>query len=295
MNLAKRISSVTLTAIATILTVNQAAQAASFQVFSGTGANATTAFDDMKAAIGGNNNGITLGSQSSGFRTINWDGVRLDGTDIHPDTQVIDLNKTVVMPVDRFLRNGALYAAPYTVSGDGFSSVNPDTTGEFPFFSPQNTFTMFDFNPNSFEDRFIVQSFTVPGSTKKAATRGFGAIFTDVELAGSSSIEYFNGSKSLGKFDVTPSASGEPQFLGVLFDNPIVTDVVLTVGTNALFSFDGNQLNSFGGEDLPNGIDLAVTDDFIFAEPTTTPEPSLLLGLLFLTPWGLYSRLSAKR
>lgn len=67
------------------------------------------------------------------------------------------------------------------------------------------------------------------------------------------------------------------QNVGVLFDQPIVTDVTLTVGTHALFSFDGTTLSSFGPQNLANGIDLAITDDFVFAEPTqftAVPEPS---------------------
>ena len=81
-------------------------------------------------------------------------------------------------------------------------------------------------------------------------------------------------------------ASGEPQFLGVLFDSPVVTDVNLTVGTNTLFNFDGTSFQSFGAENLAGGTDLAVTDDFVFAEPTMAaaiPEPSsyamMLAGL----------------
>lgn len=65
-----------------------------------------------------------------------------------------------------------------------------------------------------------------------------------------------------------------------------MTEVKLTVGTNALFNFDGNSFQSFGGENLTGNTDLAVTDDFVFAEPTMAaaiPEPSsyalMLAGL----------------
>lgn len=44
-------------------------QAATLE-FRGTGANATTAFANMRTAIGGVNNGAAPGSQGSGFRTI---------------------------------------------------------------------------------------------------------------------------------------------------------------------------------------------------------------------------------
>ena len=261
-------------------------------VYSGSGADATTALDAFRAAIGGAKN--TAGPEASGRREISWDGVKLDGTDANPNTQVVDSGHTVVIPVDRFRAQGALFEDPYAVSGDGFASVNPGTAGQFPAFSPNNTFVMQDETPYQFDDRFIGQSFTIPGTATAAGTRGFGAIFIDVEKAGSSSIEYFGHDAgghevSLGTFAVPTGASGEPQFLGVLFDNPVVTDVNLTVGTNTLFNFDGHSFQSFGAENLAYGTDLAVTDDFVFAEPTmaaAVPEPSsyalMLAGLCLL-------------
>lgn len=261
-------------------------------VFSGSGAAATTALDAFRTAIGGVKN--TAAPQASGRREINWDGVKLDGTDANPNTQVVDANKTVIIPVNRFQGQGTLFADPYAVSGDGFASVNGASAGQFSAFSPKNTFVMQDTTAGQFDDRFIGESFTIPGTTTGAGTRGFGAIFLDVEGAGSS-IEYFgrkaNGDQvSLGTFAVPIGANGETQFLAVLFDDAVVTDVNLTVGTNALFSFDGNGFQSFGSENLARGVDLAVTDDFIFAEPTTAvavPEPaSIALMLAGLAIFG---------
>lgn len=246
-------------------------------VFSGTAGGATTAFDGFRAAIGG-------GSR------ITWDGVRLDGTDVNPATRVIVPGSTVAIPVDRFRAAGALFADPYAVAGDGFAAVNPATAGAFPAFSPSNTFVMFDDTAGSFDDRFIEQSFVLPGTATAAGTRGFGAIFVGVEEAGSS-IEYFGrdaggGRISLGRFAVpVGSGPGDTQFLGVLFDAAVIADVVLTVGTHALFSFDGSTLQSFGPQ-TGAGVDLAVTDDFAFATPqalVTVPEPPpLALGFAAL-------------
>ena len=257
-------------------------------VFSGSGAAATTALNDFRSAIGGVKN--TAAPQASGRREINWDGVKLDGTDVNPNTQVVDANKTVIIPTNRFQGQGTLFADPYAVSGDGFASVNGASAGQFPPFSPNNTFVMQDATAGQFDDRFVGESFTIPGTTTAAGTRGFGAIFLDVEGAGSS-IEYFgrntNGDQvSLGTFAVPIGASGETQFLGVLFDNAVVTDVNLTIGSNTLFNFDGTAFQSFGAENLAQGVDLVVTDDFIFAEPTAAvavavPEPAsiaLMLG-----------------
>ncbi len=265
------------------------AWAASPVVFSGSGADAATALDAYRTAIGGAKN--TGGPEASGRREINWDGVKVDGTDANPNTQVVDTGHTVIIPVDRFQNQGVLFADPYAVSRDGFATVNPATAGQFPAFSPNNTFVMQDQSPNQFDDRFIEQRFTIPGTTTEAGTRGFGAIFVDVEDAGSSKIEYFGRDAtghevSLGSYAVPTGASGQPEFLGVLFDNPVVTDVTLTVGHNALFNFDGVTFQSFGPENLARGTDLVVTDDFVFAEPTMAspvPEPStyalMLAGL----------------
>ncbi|HRO60539.1 MAG TPA: hypothetical protein PK177_15475 [Burkholderiaceae bacterium] len=247
-------------------------------VFSGSGAAAQTAFDEFTAAIGGAANRSRIG----------WDGVGLNGTDANPATRTIDPG-TVEIPVDRFRAAGAIFAEPYAVSGDGFAGVNPATAGQFPAFSPANTFVMFDSTPGQFEERTIEQTFVLNGTDTPAATRGFGAIFVDVELAGSS-IEYrgvdaAGNPVSLGTFDVETGASTDPQFLGVVFGGPIVTEVILTVGTNALFSFDGTNFQSFGPEDLAAGIDLAATDDFLFATPepiqaVAVPVPATLALLL---------------
>ncbi len=266
------------------------------QIFSGVGAGAATAFQDMKNAIGGVNNGGGGGPQVGGFRTIDWDAVKLDGTDFGGNTTVIDLNHTIGIPTNRFQARGLVFAEEYSVSGDQFATVNPDTATNFNFFSPSNTFVMFDASSDKFDDRFIDQHFTFAGTPNQAGTRGFGAIFNDVERAGSSSIEYFghdaNGNLvSLGKFDVPVGASGESEFLGVLFAQPIVTDVTLTVGDKTLFNFDGATFHSFGPEDPAGGTDLVITDDFLFAEATTfvtvVPEPSaaavLACGVLLLT------------
>lgn len=231
-------------------------------VYSGTGQYGTQhAFDAFREVIGGTN-----------ASRIAWDGVKLDGTDANPNTRIIDFGKTVEIPIDRFRNVGAIYADPYTVSGDGFSTVNPGTAGHFPAFSFANTFAMFDPEGGKFEDRFIQQTFVIPGTNEAAGTRGFGVVFVDVEHQNSSHIEYFGTndygqSISLGKFAVPVGKNGEPQFVGVLFDAPIITEVVVTPGSKALFSFDGSHVQAFGHENLHAGIDLAVTDDFLFAKP----------------------------
>ena len=126
------------------------------------------------------------------------------------------MGKTVGIPLNRFQAQGTFFEEVYAVSNDGFTDVNPNVTGLFPAFSPNNTFAMF--NDNSIDQSFVLPSAT--GTTPAlAGTRGFGAIFINNEVVNTSSIEYFHGSESLGKFFVDVGTKGQPQFLGVLFNN----------------------------------------------------------------------------
>ncbi|HEY9827897.1 MAG TPA: hypothetical protein V6D19_20865 [Stenomitos sp.] len=248
-----------------VLNANNSFAAPRLQVFSGVGPNAAKAFEAMKKAIGGPDNTTAVGPQASGFRTINWDGVTLDGTDFGGKTFVVVKDKTVGIPVDRFLSRGVLFEAIYAVSGDGFVSTNKGVKGQFPFFSPKNTFAM----PN--DQNLDIEKFTLAGTTTQAKTRGFGAIFIDVERSKSSFIEFFDGEKSLGKYYVPRARSGEPSFLGVLWPKPVVSRVTLKPGQKPIFNVTGSGFVS-GPPDITKnsykGVDLAVTDDFVYAEPT---------------------------
>ena len=117
-------------------------------------------------------------------------------------------------------------------------------------------------------------TFFIPGTTTPATTSAFGAIFSDIDLAGSS-LQFFDSSNnSLGTF-LVPALLGSAtfEFLGVQFDTSIVGRVRIVSGNSAL----GAGINDGGA------IDLAVMDDFLYAEPqavAAVPEPAsmLLLG-----------------
>jgi hypothetical protein len=238
--------------------------------FTGVGKTSTqNALAAFEAAIGGTNNKDNP-PQTSGFRAINWDGVKLDGTDFMGNTTVISPGKTVGIPINRFQSRGIQFEEIYAVSGDGFASVNPRVAGLFPFFSPKNVFTMF--NENTIDFRFVLAS--DPTTTPlPAVSRGFGAVFVNVRLPNTTSIEYFNGDISLGKFFVPPGPAASPEFLGVLFNNPIVTRATITLGTDVLFNFDGTTFSSSSSDNPGAGHNLAVTDDFAYAEPLPQPPP----------------------
>ena len=235
-------------------------------LFSGAGLSAaTTARDAFRTAIGGGPTAGANGSFGGLRREINWDGV--------PAAFSAPNN----LPANFFNVNsprGVLFTTPgtgfqvsgaTTDSGAGqpapanFGNIDPSYTTTFTPFSPQRLFTALGSN-------VLDVSFFVAGTTTPAVVQGFGSIFSDVDLANVTSIEYFDTvGRSLGKF-FAPSISGNQtiSFLGALFSDAIVNRVRITTGTDALATgtLDGIK-------------DLVVMDDFLYNEPVATPAQLL--------------------
>jgi hypothetical protein len=231
------------------------------QVFTGSGtAGVTAAIAAFEAAIGGANNGGGPPA-ASGFRVINWDGVKLDGTDFAGNTTVIVPGSVVGIPVNRFDARGVTFAEVYAVAGDGFASVNPAIAGQFPAFSPANTFAMFN-------EPSIELAMNRPGdSLTPAATRAFGVVFIDVEDSNSASLELLRGSQSLAKVFAPAGGNGQPSFVGVLLDDAQATEIEIVPGDAQVFDFEHGTVTANGADNPGAGHDLAVTDDFVYAEP----------------------------
>src|SRR5262249_41684043 len=119
-------------------------------------------------------------------REINWDGV--------PDAQA-DPNP---FPGNFFNVNsprGAVFSTPGTgflVSANAGQSTPPlfGFSNDFQTFSPQKLFT-------AVNSRTTDVSFFVPGTSTAATISAFAAIFVDVEVAGSTRIEFFDQSNTL--------------------------------------------------------------------------------------------------
>ena len=96
-------------------------------------------------------------------------------------------------------------------------------------------------------------------------------MFTDVDLANSSSLQFFDSSgAALGSFSVPvgPAGSASSSFLGVIFNaGEQIARVRITSGNTALGPTDAL------------GIDVVVMDDFLYSEPRAVlaaiPEPSI--------------------
>jgi hypothetical protein len=219
-------------------------------------------------------------SLGGGFE-INWDDVPYSFSSPNP------------FPTSFYNSAGVRLATPGTgfeVSTDPFNpfgalfdfgNINPDYPFLFEPLSPQRLFTPIGSN-------ITEVTFFLPGTDTPALTTGFGAVFSDVNVAGSTFIEFFdvNGA-SLGKYDA-PAIVGEDEnfsFIGVNFDIPTVSKVLIT---------SGNLVLGPGMLEPDIFDDLVVMDNFIFgplvdaAAPVPEPGtiPLLVAGLAGLLALG---------
>ena len=213
------------------------------------GTSVPAAVANFKAAAGGVDNGTALGEQGSGFRQLTWDGIAVDGSD--PGSTVIAPGKVVAVARRRVQPWGLELGPNVAVANDGFASVN--SHAGFAPFTPPNEWA--PFNSNSTELQ-IVDPSAQTSSPAPTMTRGIGVVFLNVKTAGTT-IQYYSGNSLLTQ---ASAPLGDSSFVGVLFRDPVVTRVVITLGTATMFSFDGTP----GGQDPTT---LVAGDDVVLAEP----------------------------
>ncbi len=207
-----------------------------------------TAVDQFRADLGADND--SFGPAEDGRREINWDGV--------PDSQADPHN----LPPGFYGSRGVVLSTPGTGFRVSADSSNPDDaevefghSNLFTSFSPQRLFSPLGSTLTNVD-------FVVPGSNgDDALSRGFGAVFTNVDTAGHSKIELFDADGQLLLSRNVPVASGNGtlSFLGISFDEGRIARVRITSGDHAPDS--GVTAN-----------DTTVLDDFIFAEPIADPD-----------------------
>lgn len=261
---------VTLIAVAALLLAPTTTLAVT--LFSAAGSDATSIQDEVDAfrAALGNNNGSVPGPLDAGRREINWDGggPSAASVDTPPDlfNRIVPRGVIYDTPGSGFLTSGSNGDPLSTEVFEEFGDINPTYSNTFGTFSAEKLFTAVGSN-------ILDVNFFVPGTLTPAVTNGFGAVFTDVDLANTTQIEYFDSNGSLLESEFVTAVPGSNEslsFLGVLFDAPVVSRVRITNGNTALGPND----------DPANGVDIVVVDDFIYGEPQVVPEPSSMLGLL---------------
>lgn len=186
-----------------------------------------------------------------GRREINWDGVPDELLNKKlPENFFNPTGSSASAANQRGLKYSA--AGSFQVSKTNFAEVNAAASGQFSSFSGNKIFANISSNLWDVE-------FEVPGQVVPANVKGFGLVFSDVDLEKSVSLEFFSEEKSLGKFFVPAKNGSNFSFLGVYFKNDPITRVRV--------AHDG-QLDK-GQNDISNNgpADLVTMDNFLYNEP----------------------------
>jgi hypothetical protein len=214
-----------------------------------TAASIQATVDQFRTDLGGPNNGVTPGTQPTGRREINWDAVPGTALTIDPN------------PMPRFANRGAVFVTPgvgFGISGSAaleFGDVNATYPSLFTTFSAPKLFAPLGSN-------VLDVVFNVPGTQATVAgVSGFGAVFTDVDVAGSTMLQFFAPDGALLYERAVPALPGNAtlSFLGVSFNAGEVVGRVRIVSGNASFGPDESDL-----------LDVVAMDDFIYGEPVAS-------------------------
>ena len=206
--------------------------------------------DLFRNDVGTPNNANAPGSQAGGRREVNWDG----GGAAAAATKF-------PIPMLTFANRGSVFRTPGTgfeqsgVPTPEFGDLNPTYPGSFAAFSSPRLFTALNSNITDVH-------FFVPGDgTVPAAVTGFGAVFTDVDLDGSTKMEFYAPDGSLIWEGFVPATAGTESlsFLGASFTTGELVARVRIISGNAA-----------PGPDETGDLDVVVMDDFIFGEPVST-------------------------
>ena len=224
---------------------------------------------EFRAALGGPLNAPNSPPADSGRREINWDGVPAALTDV--DT----------FPANFFSvtsKRGALYATSGTgfrVDSTRFAAVNPALADQFTFFSAKKLFMPVGSNQ-------VDVTFQLAGTSTAGLVKGFGAVFADVDRAGSSTIEFFDADDVRIGVVTAPNHQDAQllSFVGAVFQAPIVARVRITSGDAAITATSTDV--SAGGS-----TDLVVMDDFVYGEPRAAgPDAQVTVGNTFFRSAG---------
>lgn len=205
---------------------------------------------EFRTLLGDPSNGGTAGEQPAGRREIAWDGAGANPFNNRNDFPAAFFNTNV--------KSGAVFTTPGTgFRNDSlqFSEVNAAYAAEFTTFTPTKIFSPIGSNVMDVD-------FQIAGQPTPAVVTGFGAVFSDVDVAAATTIEFFDvNGQSLARISapVRSDAAGL-SFAGARFEQAVVARVRITLGTGVLGAATNDI--SAGGP-----VDLVVTDNFLYGEP----------------------------
>jgi hypothetical protein len=210
--------------------------------------------------LGGGTTAAANGSFGGVRREINWDGV--------PD----QFSAPNDFPSDFFNTRsprGVVFSTPglnFQVSANAasgtrvrFGNLNPVYVKDFGVFSPERLFS--PIISTTTDVHFFVAGSKTPGLVK-----GFGAVFSDVDSATSTSLQFYDRNDTLIATIAVPATPGDAthSFAGAtLPGDPQIARVRV---------ISGGQVLSNGTDDSAQASrDKVAMDDFIYSEPVPLP------------------------
>eukprot|EP00737_Agarophyton_chilense_P005255 gb/GEZJ01007602.1/.p1 GENE.gb/GEZJ01007602.1/~~gb/GEZJ01007602.1/.p1 ORF type:complete len:265 (+),score=33.21 gb/GEZJ01007602.1/:314-1108(+) len=220
----------------------------------------TSAVENYKKLLGGENNGNNAGPLLSGQRSINWDA------DIVPFNMPGNFFNKVVTRGAVFHARGGKFAVSNggasSAKDDRFSSLLPAfVSKQFRRFSLKRLFTPVASNR-------VTVKFQIPATVNAGRVSGFGAVFTDVDLARRTYMIYYDkkGCK-IAKVVVGRKNRGL-SFAGLVVvdrHNPkkklsVISKVKVQLGNTSIKGFFRSTWHGFFK-------DVVVMDDLFYGEP----------------------------
>jgi hypothetical protein len=197
----------------------------------------------------------TTPDKTSGRREVNWDGVPANFT--NNNNFPLDFFNLTDPAGANGRKRGLVYlqtGSPIRLDSSSFADIDPSYGNQFVAFSKKKQLI----SATSTISEIV---FKIPGTNTDAFVHGFGIVFSDVDVANSTTLEFYNGNKSLGVYKALPRNDKGPfSFLGVNFPDERVTRIKITAGNGVLAA---------GVKDVSDGgsKDLVAYDDFFYDEP----------------------------
>lgn len=207
----------------------------------------------FEAAVGGIDNGTAAGERGGGFRHFTPAGIAANGSD--PGSKAIPGGHTAALASTRLQPWGIEIGPAVAVADDGFGSVNANA-GASHGFNPLDLWAPFNSNTTTLQ---IVAPAAQASTPLPAMTRGLGVEFVHVEDSSNTTISYYSGDGLIGQ---VTAQQGATSFAGALFRDPVVTRVVIRLGSAEIFDFDGTTATPVG-----SSSSIAAGDDVVLAEP----------------------------
>jgi len=248
--------------------VAAAAAAQASQEFKASGANPSDiapAVQQFRTALGGANNG-EYNSFTSGYREVSWDDV--------PDN----------LAAPGVMNNGGYYNAnsprglvfasvaeaffgtdkePFEVSADNsnptntavrFGNINATYANEFKAYSGERIFAAVRYHE-------IDVNFRIPGTNIPASVKGFGIVFTDVDLGANTAALYYDEKGNMLGYEVAQGFDKGFSFVGFIpASGKRIARVHLILGDSSLSQFNYDDENH----------DVVAMDNVIYGEPRAT-------------------------